>query len=493
MKIRTTLPILALVATGCMLGPDYERPELPVEEGFRGQPDESELADEVSLGDREWFQVLGDPVLQELVETALRQNQDVRIAAERVLQARSFVTVTNADLYPEVNGGMQFRRERVTENAAVEVPPGVDPTDNLWSLFADLGWDLDFWGRFRRASEAARADLVQAQYARRLVIQTLVTDLALSYFDLLLLDAQLEITKRTYESRQKSLELVSLRLDEGVANKLEFRQAEGLVLESAGLIPGFESAIEVQENQIRFLLGENPHAIPRGRPLLDQERDFEVPLGLPSELLARRPDVAAAEQGLVAANARIGEAKALLYPSIRLTGLGGFASEDLDDLVEGDSRIWDLTPSVRLPIFNAGRLRSNVEITESQQREATIFYVQTLQNAFREVADALVESRGRREIRGWREKRDFVLNDQAELSHDRYRGGVTDYLEVLDTERDHFEAQIDLALAIRDELFAYVLLYRSLGGGWQGAEEIAADGPQLAASDEAETEGLGGQ
>lgn len=402
---RNALACCALLLAVCKMGPDYERPPVPTEDEFRGQSDSLEGQGQVPFGDREWFEVFGDVVLLELIETALEQNYDVRVAAERALQARSLVTITNADLYPEINAGAEFSRQRMTENAA-NFPSGQDPIQNLWAAFANLSWDIDLWGRYRRATEAARAELLQTEYLRRVVIQALVTDLALAYFDLLLLDEQLEITQHTYESRLKSLELVSFRLEEGVASMLEYRQAQGLVLESAGLIPEFEGLIQQQENLIRLLLGQGPSAIPRGKPLVEQVANFEVPLGLPSELLVRRPDVAAAEQALVAANARIGEAKALLYPSIGLTALGGYASEDLDDLLEGGSSIWDIRPSVSLPIFNAGRLRSNVEVTESQ---------------------------------------------------------------------------LSLATGIRNELFAYVLLYRSLGGGWQGAEHLAASGEQLVA------------
>jgi len=476
--------VLTALATGCHVGPDYERPEYPVPEAFRGAqvpPADVDLQGP-TYGTLQWFDVYDDPVLQELIKQALKSNYDVRLAAERVIQARALVTISRSDLYPELNAGGTYSRTRATENGAVPIPQGVDEEQSQWSLFGDLSWDLDFWGRFASASEAARADLLATEFARLTVIQTLVSDVALAYFDLLQYDQVLQITRRTHESRVKSLELVSLRLDEGVASKLEYRQSEGIVLQSAAFLPRIELAIERQENLIRFLIGGNPGPVPRGRPLLEQKRTIDVPLGLPSDLLTRRPDLMAAEQGLIAANARIGEAKALLYPSIRLTGLGGVASEDLSDLFKSGSRIWDIAPSVTLPIFNAGRLRSNVVVTESQQRQAALSYLQSVQIAFREVSDALVEHEKREEVREWQEKLEKALADQLSLSNDRYLGGVTSYLEVLDSQRDHFSAELALVESIRDELFSSVVLYRALGGGWLGTEELAAQGEQVGAS-----------
>ena len=470
----------ALAATlGCKQGPDYARPEVPTPEAFRGLEQSSPLDGEAtSFGDLEWIEMFGDPVLQELVRTALQENYDVRIAAERVLEARAFVTITRADLYPDLRAGAAFERTRVTENGAVEIPAGVDKEQDQWSLLGDLSWELDFWGRYRRATEAARADLAATEFARRAVIQTLVSELALAYFELLELDAELVITHRTIESRERSHELVTYRLEEGVANKVEFYQSHSLVLESAGLVPVLENRIEQQENLIRLLTGANPGAVPRGDSLLEQDLAFEIPIGLPSELLERRPDVRRAEEGLVAATAQIGVARALLFPSISLTAFGGFASESLSDLIDGDSKTWTIKPSATVPIFNAGRLRSNVEATEARQRQAVLEYLQTLQNAFRETSDALVARTKTAEVRSWAEQLEATLTSQVELSRDRYRGGVTSYLEVLDSERGHFDSQLALVRVIRDELFAHVRLYRALGGGWQGAEELAATGPQ---------------
>jgi multidrug efflux system outer membrane protein len=465
---------LAVLAVGCRVGPEYQRPDYPVPASYRGLEDEAAPSDPTAptFGDFGWLEVFDDPVLQDLIQQGLAANYDVRLAAERVLEGEALLRIARADLYPDVRAGGTYDITRTTENGAVPLPIGVDRTQRQWSLFGDLSWELDFWGRFASESEAARASLLATEFVRHMVIQTLVCDLAQSYFELLELDRELEIATRTYESRQRSFELVSLRLDQGVANKVEYYQAESLVLQTAGLIPAFEQRIQQQENLIQLLVGGNPGPVSRGRRLMDQDRKIEIPAGLPSELLTRRPDVRASEQQLIAANARIGEARALLYPSIRLTALGGVASQNLSDLFEGGSSIWNIAPSVVLPIFNASRLRSNVEVTESQQRQATLDYLHTLQRAFREVSDALIAHAKREEVRDWREKLELTLREQVALSNDRYLGGVTSYLEVLDSERDHFDAEIALAQSIRDELFAYVSLYRALGAGWQDSSSL---------------------
>ncbi|MAB80516.1 MAG: transporter [Planctomycetes bacterium] len=471
--IQKTLFASGLVVfTGCTVGPDYVRPEYPVPQS----PDDVVDDTMTSLGDLEWFQAFDDPVLQDLVRTALEQNYDVRIAAERVIEARARVKITRAERFPDIRAGGIYEATKGAENVSNPLPEDVDAQSEVVQLLGDLTWEIDFWGRIARATEAARAELLATEFARRTVIQTLVADLALAYFDLLELDGEIEISRRTYVSRQSSYDLVALRLEQGVSNKVELYQAEGSALQAAGIIPDLERRIEQQENLIQLLIGANPGPVPRGFPLLEQKRHTEVPAGLPSELLRRRPDVHVAEQNLVAANARIGEAMAQLYPAIRLTAVGGIASQDLTNLFEGDSTTWSITPSIVQPIFNAGRLRSNVHVTEAQQRQATLAYMQTLQQAFLEVANSLVAREKSAEVRVWKGRLEEVLREQAELSQERYLGGVTSYLEVLDSDRDHFSAELDLVRSIRDELFAFVLLYRSLGGGWQEAEKLAASG-----------------
>jgi multidrug efflux system outer membrane protein len=482
---RSSLPAVALLTAcaACTVGPDYSPPARLVPDTFRGAD-----TTETSFADLAWFEVFQDPPLQEMIRTALANNYDLRIAAERVVEARSRLTVADSDRWPEIDAGANYQHLRTSENGSVSLPPGVGAEQQQYTLAGGVSWELDFWGRYRRASEAAQADLMATEMARRVVTQTLVADLALAYFDLLELDAELEIARRTLVSRERSRELVALRLEQGVASKVDLRQAEGLVLTTSALIPALESNIQVQENTLRILMGEDPGPVERGDLEVNREQEVEIPVGLPSQLLERRPDIQLAEQNLIAANARIGEAKALLYPNISLTASGGVASADLDDLFSSGSGVWSFVPSITMPLFNAGSLRGNVRVTESQQRQAALEYLATLQQAFREVSDALIIHEKIREVRGFREEFERTLEDQTALSNERYRGGVTSFFEVLDSERDHFDAELDLVRTIRDELFSTVILYRALGGGWNGSAEYAANGVQEVPVQGAESE-----
>ena len=464
---------LALATACTTVGPDYVPPEVPEPEQFRGAENT-----EVSFADRSWDEIFRDPVLQELIRTALAENYDVRVAAERVLQARAQLTIVDARNYPQLDASAQQTWLQASKNTAFPPPAGISRDQRQTTIGLSLSWQLDFWGQFDRATEAARAQLFSSEYARVFIIQTLVSDIAAAYYELLQLDAQLAISHESVDSRVESTRLVQLRLDQGVSNKVELRQSENLVYTAQALVPDLEQRIEQQENFIKILVGGLPGPVPRGEMDLESDREIDVPVGLPSQLLQRRPDVLQAEQRLVAANARIGVARALLYPNITLTAFGGGASEDLDKLFESGSTLWDVTPSILMPIFNAGRLQANVEFTESQQRQIALQYQQTLQEAFRDVADALIAYEKTRELRLVRTQVRDTLDDQLRLSRERYRGGVTSYLEVLDTERDHFDAELSLAEAIRDELLSTVALYRALGGGWQGALQLAANGPQ---------------
>jgi multidrug efflux system outer membrane protein len=417
------------------------------------------------MGELSWFEMFEDEALRELIRIAVAQNYDARLAAERILEARALFEIARGAELPTVDGTASAGYTGITRNGIPSFPSG-DRDGVQYAFGAAFSWELDFWGRLDSATDAARAELVAAEEDRRLVLQVLVTDLARAYFELRELDAELEIAHATLESRRKSLQLVTLRRDEGVSNSLEVRQAEVLVTTAQQQIPDIERRIEQKENEISTLLGRNPGPVARGGILVDQTVPDAVPAGLPSALLDRRPDIRSAEQRLIAANARIGEAKALLYPRIALTASGGFASEDLSELLNGSSGFWDVGLALVQPIFNGGRLRANVRATESQQRQAVILYLQTLQIAFREVSDALVGYRKLREFRQQQEILTSTLVDQQRLSNMRYRGGVTAYLEVLDTDRQLFDAQLGLAQAQRNELLALVALYRALGGGW---------------------------
>lgn len=475
MRRPAVLCALAL-AGACRVGPEYARPEYATPGQFRGDV-EPAAPDAKTMGDLAWFEVFEDDALRELIRIAVEENYDARLAAERILEARALYEVARGAELPTVDGGASAAYTGVTRNGIPAFPTG-DRDGMQYAFGAAFSWELDFWGRLDSATDAARAELLATEEDRRLVLQVLVTDLARAYFEMRELDMELEIAQATLASRKKSLDLVVLRNQEGVANLVEVRQAEVLVTTAQQQIPDTERQIEQKENEISTLLGRNPGPVARGRALVEQGVPDAVPAGLPSALLDRRPDIRAAEQRLIAANAQIGEAKALLYPRIALTASGGFASEDLGDLLDGASSFWDVGLALTQPIFNGGRLRANVRATESRQRQAVILYLQTLQLAFREVSDALVGYRKLREFRDQQEILTKTLEDQQRLSNMRYRGGVTAYLEVLDTDRQLFDAQLGLAQAQRNEILALVALYRALGGGWVDTQaEPAAPGP----------------
>jgi multidrug efflux system outer membrane protein len=328
-------------------------------------------------------------------------------------------------------------------------------------------WELDFWGKYRRATEAARANLVASEWARREVLSTLVANVASAYFQLRALDLEVEISKRTLNSRQESLRLTRILSEGGSTSLLDVRQAEQLVFTASAEIPVLEQQIEQQENFLSILLGQNPGDIPRGQALTEQRQPPEVPPGLPSSLLERRPDIRQAEAQLVAANAEIGVARAAYFPQISLSGGGGFQSSALSNLFSGPAGAWSFGASLTQPIFTGGRLRSEVRLAEARQQTAVLFYQQSIQGAFRSVSDALVAYHKTREFRTQQELLFRSAQDAARLSHMRYTGGVTGYLEVLTNETNAFSAELGLVQARLNELLAVVQLYQALGGGWQ--------------------------
>lgn len=453
----------ALLLAGCAVGPDYKRPEVQVPSQFRGQsPDVP--ASEQSIGDLAWWEVFQDDALQELLRTALTANYDLRIAAVRVLDARAQVTINRSFQFPDVTGNASAAYTRIFgDRAPSQFKSTFSPVGTL-----DLAWELDLWGRLRRATEAARGDLLATEDARRFVMSTLISDMATAYFQLRELDLELEIAKRTLASRQSSLRLVQLRYQGGVAALIDVRQAEVLLYTAAETVPDIERRIEQTENFISLLLGRNPGPVLRGRSTTEQLATVPpaVPAGLPSSLLERRPDVRQAENQLAAATARIGVAKADYFPRVFLTGAAGAGGIRIDGSWFGPQGIGAIAPQLTLPIFNMGRVGAGVDSAEAQALEATIRYEQAVQQAFRETADALIEHRKRREFRIQQGLLVDSLRDAARLADVRYKGGVTSYLEVLDTERQLFDAELALAQAQRDELLAVVRLYRALGGGW---------------------------
>ena len=457
-----------LLLAGCAIGPDYKRPPIQVPGAFRGPVSETPiLAEGGTFGDLRWWEVFRDPELQRLVRQALVNNYDVRIAAARVLEARAQVGVTRADQLPLVSAAFTGGRERVSVNGFPPFPRNVQRESDLFELGGSLSYEVDLWGRLRRATEAARAQLLASEDAHATVVSTLVGDVATAYFQLRELDLELEIAQRTLASRQASLRLARLRRDRGVASDLDVRQAEVLVNTAAAAIPDTQRQIEQTENLIKLLLGESPGDVPRGRALTDQALTVAVPPGLPSTLLERRPDIRQAEALLVAANANIGAAKALFFPQITLTASDGFQSAALSRLFEGPSGFWAFAGQLLQPVFQGGRIWFNFQASKARRQQALVVYERTAQTAFREVSDALIAYRRTREFRAEQEALTASLREYARLSTLRYRGGVASYLEVLDAETKLFSAELDLARARRQELLAVVQLYKALGGGWQ--------------------------
>lgn len=466
MKKLTALLILVGLVSSCTVGPDYKRPTTSVPSTYRGlTPEQAAKAGPISLADQKWWEVFKDEKLQELIRTAMLQNYDVRIAAARILQAQAQLGITRADQFPTVTGGGSVAKERVNAEPPLGLPSAIKTP--VYDVSASLNWELDFWGKYRRATEAAKANLLASQWARDEVISTIVSNVAAAYFELRELDLELEISRRTLISRQGSLKLTQLLADHGYTSILDVRQAEQLVFTAAEQIPDLKRRIEQEENFINFLLGKNPGPVPRGMTLTEQPHAPEVPAGLPSSLLERRPDIRQAEENLVAANARIGVAKAAYFPRITLTATGGYQSFDLSELFKGPAGFWSVAGSLLQPIFEGGRIRSGVRLANAQQQEALLTYKQTIQGAFRDVSDGLTAYRRNREFRIEQEHLTNAAKDAARISDMRYRGGVASYLEVLTNDTNYFSAELGLAQAQLNELLALVQLYNAIGGGWE--------------------------
>jgi len=452
----------SLLLSGCAVGPNYKRPPVTVPDGYRGLAPDSGQQAAASLGDEKWWTVFQDEQLQKLIRQALSENYDVRIAAARVLQAQAAVGITRADQFPTIAGGASTTNQRFPKTA-ITPPFETSPSEVNLSLF----WELDFWGKFRRATEAARANLLATEWGQKAVMSSLVSNVASAYFQLLELDMEMAISTRTLQSRKESLRLVEIRQQGGTTSLIDVRQSEQLVYTAAASIPDLERRIEQQENFISILLGQNPGPIVRGKPLVDTVVPPTVPAGLPSSLLERRPDIQSAEQQLVAANARIGVAKAAYFPQITLTAVAGYQSSALTNLFTGPAGFWNFGGQLTQPIFTGGRIRSNVRLTEAQKQEAVLFYQQSIQLAFREVSDSLIAYRKNQEFRTQQALISTAAEDATRLANVRYQGGVTSYLEVLDSDTRYFDAQLALSQAQLNERLAMVQLYNALGGGWQ--------------------------
>jgi outer membrane protein, multidrug efflux system len=470
MRSTTIATILALVLlSGCTVGPNYHRPTIQTPTAFRS-PTPTPASDPASLADLKWWEVFKDEKLQELERTALAQNYDLRDAAARVEAARANLGITRSNQFPNLYANADISTTRFSRDGASPLPLSFVPSQNRTFGGATLNllsFELDIWGRLRRATEAARANLLGAEEIRRAVTITLVSEVAGAYFSLRELDQQLEISRNTLTTRQESLELIRNRQAGGVATLLDLRQGEQLVYTAAETIPILEEQIEQTENLISLLLANNPGGIVRGRSLTGQEMPPDVPAGLPSALLERRPDIRAAEQTLIAANAEIGVAKAAFFPQISLTGFLGGQGNQLTSLFSGPSAVWNFTPQVTQPIFTAGRLKSNVRFQEALRDSALVQYEKAIQTAFTEVSNALIAHQRVRESRIQQELLVAALQDRTRLAYVRYRGGVDTLLNALDADRDLFQAQLTLSQIRLSELDSVVQLYKALGGGWQ--------------------------
>ena len=464
--MRHALCALTLLVSACTVGPNYKRPVANLPDEYRAAAPAAALAaDQPSLGDQKWWELFQDEQLQELIRTALRQNFDVRIAAARVAEARAQVGITRADQFPEVDASGVAERER---NSASAVPVPLRAFErNVFEAGASASWEVDFWGRFRRATEVSRATLAATEWGRRAVVTSLIAQVAEAYFTLRAIDLNLEISRQTLASRQESLRLTQVRAAGGAAPELDVRQAEQLVFGASAAIVDLERQAEQQENLISILQGNNPGAVPRGRTLTDQPLIPQVPTALPSALLEHRPDILEAEQTLVAANANIGVARTNYFPQISLTGSGGFQSAALSSLLTGPAGFFTVGASLLQPVFTAGRTRSQVALAEAQREGALLAYQQTILQSLRDVSDALIAYQRDREFRDQQELLARSAGEALRLTTVRYEGGASSYLEVLDADTRLFVAQLGLAQARLTELLALVQIYRSLGGGWE--------------------------
>jgi multidrug efflux system outer membrane protein len=460
--------IPAIFTCGCTVGPNYQRPKIDVPAAYRGIPPENVAAPQPpqaagqSMGDQKWSEVFQDPQLQELIRAALKQNYDLQIAAARILEAQAQLGITRADQLPALGAGATASNQRYARQK-----PLPELETNASSVGASFAWELDFWGRYRRATEAARASLLSAEWARRAISSTLVSSVSAAYFQLRTYDLQLAISRQALASRQGSLKLTQTLASGGAANMLDVRQAEQLVAVAAENIPDLERRIQQQENLISILLGNNPGPIARGLQLTEQPQLPQIPAGIPSRLLARRPDIRAAEARLIAANAQIGVARAAYFPQITLTADSGFQSAALSSLFTGPAGFWNFGGRLAQPIFAGGRIKSGVRLAEARKEELVLSYQQTIQQAFRGVSDALVGYQTSREFRRHQQELVVAAQSAAHLSDIRYRGGAASYLEVLTNETNAFSAELGLADAQLAELLSLVEIYRNLGGGWE--------------------------
>ncbi len=451
--------ILTLTLFGCMVGPNYKRPA--VESPTQWRFEEKEAREVANIA---WWEQFDDSVLNELIRIALKENKDVKIAAARIEDFAGRYRTTRAPLFPQIGAGASAGRFRATERGPSPIDGTINPA-NDFLIFLNANWEIDLWGKLRRGTEAARADLLSTEEGRRTVILTLVTSVATAYVNLRDLDLQLEITKRTVKSRQESYQLFQLRFRGGTISELELNQVKSELEQALSTIPLIEKAVAQQENGLCVLLGRNPGPIPRGK-MIDELVLPAIPAALPSDLLTSRPDIRQAEHELIAANARIGVARSLYFPSISLTSALGYASTDLSKLFSGPAKVWSFAAPLTAPIFTAGAISGQVKSAKAVQQQALLRYEQVIQTAFREVEDALIDQRRSREQLEIEAQRVVTLRNYARIARLRFDSGYTSYIEVLDAERSLFDAELFHAQTKGVLFQALVNLYKAIGGGW---------------------------
>jgi len=471
---RALMALGVLAAAGCMVGPKYEQPVVPTPAGYRGADSAAIVDSAKSIADLPWFEYFRDTTLQRLVRTAIDGNFDLRIATTRIAQAEAQYGIAKSGLYPQVAAGAGASANQYSI-AAGQVPTGgAGHYSGLYSVDLGLNWELDLWGRVRSLSASAQAQYLATVDARRGVMISLIASVSQAYFDLRELDYELAIAKATLQTRQGTLQLFTNRFQGGVASGLEVAQAQGDVAVTQATIPDLERRIAQQENLINFLLGQGPGQVVRPAVLDTAFAVPAIPLGLPSTLLERRPDVMASEQLLVSANADIGVAKADYFPRISLTGLFGVASTQLSSLFSANAIIASAGGQLLQPIFTGGRIKQTVAFAYARRDEAIAQYLKSAQSAFRETSDALIAVQRSGEVRTATEAQAVALKEAARLARVRYDGGLSNYLEVLDADRRYFQAQNELAQSLGAQANAYVALYLALGGGWTATDSTEA-------------------
>jgi outer membrane protein, multidrug efflux system len=456
--IISSLFILTLL--GCMVGPNYKRPSIETSSSWRFE--EKEAKEVVNTA---WWQQFDDPILNELIQNALEENKDVKIAAARVEEFMGRYRTTRASLFPQVGAGASAGRSRVTEKAPTPLTSATENPANDFQVFMNARWEIDLWGKLRRGTQAARADLLGTEEGRRAVILTLVTSVAGAYVNLRDLDMQLEIAKRTSKSREETYNLFQMRFRGGVISDLELNQVRSEYEQALSAIPFIEKTISQQENALGVLLGRNPGPIPRGK-MIDELILPSVPAGLPSDLLVNRPDIRQVEQDLIAANARIGVARSQYFPAISLTSLFGFESTELSSLLSGPAKVWNFAAPLTAPLFTGGAIQGQVKSAEAVQQQALLRYQQSIQTAIREVEDALIDQKRSRDQLAIQAQQVATLRNYARIARLRFDSGYTSYIEVLDSERSLFNAELSHAQTKGVLFQALVNLYKAMGGGW---------------------------